>query len=158
MPSAELDEVDRGILHVLQQDARRITTQEIGEKVDVSASTVRNRIGTLERSGVIRGYHPNINYERAGYQLHLLFMCAAPATDREKLAREATGVKGVVRVDEIVGSEQNILVEAVAADTDQLGETHDGLAELGLTIAHSNIFRNRYVQPFNHFGIDRATD
>ncbi|WP_101295985.1 Lrp/AsnC family transcriptional regulator [Halegenticoccus soli] len=143
---------------MLQQDARRITTEEIGEEVDVSASTVRNRIGNLERSDVIRGYHPDINYELAGYQLHILFMCAAPAADREKLAREATDVKGVIRIDEIVGSEQNILVEAIAADTDQLGKTHNGLAELGLTIAHTNIFRNAYLQPFDHFGIERPTD
>jgi len=52
----QLDNVDRGILHELQVDARNRTAQEIADKVDVSASTVRNRIEALEANGVIEGY------------------------------------------------------------------------------------------------------
>jgi len=62
---ATLDEVDRGILFVLQRDARNITIQEITKKVEVSASTVRNRISKLEDTDIIEGYSPQINYEQA---------------------------------------------------------------------------------------------
>ena len=62
MSNGPLDDVDRGILYALQRDARNVT---IAEEVDVSASTVRNRIGRLEDIGVIEGYYPKINSERA---------------------------------------------------------------------------------------------
>jgi DNA-binding Lrp family transcriptional regulator len=68
----ELDEIDRGILHALQEDARHTTTEETGEAVGVSASTVRNRVEDLEASGVIRGYSPHVDYAGAGYDLNVL--------------------------------------------------------------------------------------
>jgi DNA-binding Lrp family transcriptional regulator len=74
----ELDNVDRGILHELQVDARNRTAQEIADKVDVSASTVRNRIEELEADGIIEGYHPKIDYEAADLPLQILFVCSAP--------------------------------------------------------------------------------
>lgn len=37
-----VDNVDMGILHLLQQDARSNTTSMIGEEVGVSSSTVGN--------------------------------------------------------------------------------------------------------------------
>jgi DNA-binding Lrp family transcriptional regulator len=40
----------------------------------VSASTVRNRIDRLEEAGVIEGYYPKINYERANFPLHVLLL------------------------------------------------------------------------------------
>lgn len=49
----ELDEVDRGILYLLQKDARHNTNKEIGDAVGVSPGTVRNRIENLEEAGVI---------------------------------------------------------------------------------------------------------
>lgn len=61
MDDNPLDDVDRSILHQLQLNARQTDT-EIAEKVDVTSTTVRNRLDKLEGKGVIRGYHPEINY------------------------------------------------------------------------------------------------
>ena len=69
-----LDDVDRGILHILQGNAREATAADMGDKVGTSASTVRNRIEYLEE-GVIRGYHPELDYEAAGFDLHLFIVC-----------------------------------------------------------------------------------
>lgn len=65
----DLDNVDRGILHLLQLDARHTTVQEIGDKTEVSPCTVRNRIEQLETDGVITGYKPTIDYESANLPL-----------------------------------------------------------------------------------------
>lgn len=48
----ELDNVDRGILHELQYEARNRTAKEIADRVAMSASTVRNRITELEDDGI----------------------------------------------------------------------------------------------------------
>lgn len=76
--ASELDNVDRGILHLLQVDARNTTAKEIAEKTGVAASTVRNRIEQLEANGVITGYHPKIDYEAANLPLKVLFVITAP--------------------------------------------------------------------------------
>lgn len=65
-PNMSLDDTDKAILYLLQHDARGITTTEMGDRVGVSASTVRNRIENLEERNVLRGYHPVVDYDKAG--------------------------------------------------------------------------------------------
>jgi DNA-binding Lrp family transcriptional regulator len=152
--AADLDEVDRGILYLLQQDARRLTTREMAEQVDVSASTVRNRIEKMEEAGVIRGYYPDVDYDETGFQLHMVFMCSAPSVDRERLAREARDVSGVVSIQEVLDGKENVQIEAVGTDTDDLGRLSDELSALGLDVLHSKVLKSHHVQPFDHFGQD----
>ncbi|ADJ13844.1 Lrp/AsnC family transcriptional regulator [Halalkalicoccus jeotgali] len=92
-----LDEIDRGILYMLQENARTTTHDEISAEVGVSPSTVRNRIGQLEEAGIIEGYMPKIDYERAGFPLHVQLVCTA-SSERSQRAQEALTVNGVVNV------------------------------------------------------------
>lgn len=147
----ELDNVDRGILHELQLDARNRTAQEIADKVDVSASTVRNRIEQLEDGGVIEGYHPKIDYEEANLPLQILFVCTAPPTERSELVEEILDVRGVVDVRETLTGRRNLYVEAVGTGTSDTVRITDAIHEIGLSIESSEILRQRRVQPFNHF-------
>src|SRR5688572_30461685 len=50
-----LDEVDRKIIELLRQDARR-TVKDIAARVHLSAAPVKRRIERLERAGYILGY------------------------------------------------------------------------------------------------------
>lgn len=153
----ELDEVDRGILHMLQQDARNNTTREIGDAVGVSAGTVRNRIEKLEETGVIRGYLPNINYEEAGFQLSILFTCTAtePSTT---LAADILDQHGVITVRKLLAGEENYHVGVVGTDTDDVSEIANTIRECGLEIVRSEVLDEECVQPFNHFGKEIAQD
>ncbi|WP_254523175.1 Lrp/AsnC family transcriptional regulator [Natrinema caseinilyticum] len=146
-----LDEVDRGVLYALQRDARNITIQEIADEVAVSASTVRNRIDKLEGSNVIEGYAPQINYERAGFPLKLLFVCTADPDSRSTAAREILEVGGVIDVNEMVTGERNLHVQAVATATNDLTRMTAQLNEYGITIHSSEIITNHYAQPWGHF-------
>jgi DNA-binding Lrp family transcriptional regulator len=96
-----LDDLDRQILYQLQADARRTSSGDIAERMDVSSSTVRNRIARLEEQGVIRSYHADVDYERAGFQLYTQIVCTAPIPERETLAETALEVSGVVEVQEV---------------------------------------------------------
>ena len=49
------DEIDRAILGLLAQDARR-SFNDIGALVGLSAPAVKRRVDRLEETGVIRGY------------------------------------------------------------------------------------------------------
>lgn len=147
----ELDNVDRGILHELQLDARNRTAQEIADKVDVSASTVRNRIKELESDGIIEGYHPKIDYEKANLPLQVLFVCSAPPTRRSEIVEQILNIRGVVDVRETLTGKRNLFVEAVGVNTADTVRMTDAMHEMGLSIESSELLRQRRVQPFNHF-------
>lgn len=148
---ADLDDIDHGILYMLQQDARNTTAQEIAERVGVSASTVRNRINQLEAVGVIRGYMPEIDYESANLPLRVLFVCTAPATERSELAEKVMGVQGVIDLREMMTGRRNVHVEVVGTSTADITRISDAIHELGLQIESSELLKERRIQPFNHF-------
>ena len=151
MADKPLDDLDKIIIHALQGDARHTSASTIAEGLDVTASTVRHRIRKLEDRDVIRGYHLDVDYERAGFQLHTLIVCTAPITERESLAREAMGVPGVVSIQEIMTGAENVLVNAVGIDHDDLSRIGQDLNELGLEIVDEDLVRNYYYQPFHRF-------
>ena len=151
MGEVVLDDVDRGILFLLQEDARNTTIADIAERVEVSDSTVRNRIEHMEEAGVIEEYSPRIDYEKAQYPLHVLFVCSASAENREALARDALDRHGVVDVREMLTSRNTIHVEVVATGTRNLTEISNDLATIGFEIESSEILTNHYTRPWAEF-------
>lgn len=55
-----IDEKDNEIVNILLRDGR-ISFSDIGEKVGLSRTAVKNRIAALEKSGIISGYRAVIN-------------------------------------------------------------------------------------------------
>lgn len=151
MKDGELDSVDKSILYYLQQDARHTSSSDIAEKLDLSPSTVRTRLGKLERSGIVKGYHIDIDYDLAGYPLYTKIICTAPVTDRDRLADEAKGVDGVTAVREIMTGKRNVYVNAIGQSHDDLNRIAEELDGLGLDIVDEQIIRDEYVCPYQGF-------
>jgi DNA-binding Lrp family transcriptional regulator len=151
MRDGELDSTDRSILYYLQQDARRTSSNDIAERLGLSASTVRTRINKLEDSGIIRGYHIDIDYDLAGYPLYTKIICTAPVTDRDVLADRAREVHGVTAVREIMTGKRNVYVNAIGRTHDDLNRIASELDELGLDIVDEQIIRDEYVCPYYGF-------
>jgi len=154
MPDRDLDELDRTILHALQSDARKLSTSTLAERMDVAASTVRTRIRALEDDGILTGYHAAVDYEAAGFQLHTLITCNAPIPERERLAREAVEVEGVVAVREVMTGTENVHVEVVGRDGDDLSRIGRELDELGLEVEDEDLIRNEYVHAYSGFATE----
>ena len=152
----QLDNVDRGILYMLQLDARNTTSQEIADKVGVSASTIRNRIERLEDDGVVKGYHPEIDYERANLPFRVMFVVTAPATERSEIVEKLMDVQGVVDVREMLTGRRNIHVEVVGQTTEDIVRITDAIHEMGVDVESSEIMKQRRQQPFNHFYFSEA--
>ncbi|MCF6370513.1 Lrp/AsnC family transcriptional regulator [Rhizobium halophilum] len=64
----KLDKFDLGILKVLQHDARA-TNVDVAEHVNLSPSPCLRRTRLLEQSGIIRGYHADIDRQAVGLEL-----------------------------------------------------------------------------------------
>lgn len=146
-----LDELDRYIIYALQVDARHTSSSDIADRMGVSASTVRNRIARLEEDGVIRGYHADIDYEEAGFQLYTLIICTAPIPEREEYVEQALEVEGVVDVQEVMTGEENVLVTAVGKDGDDLTRIGRELSAIGLQVVDEDIIRSHHTHPYHQF-------
>lgn len=149
-----LDELDQHIIHELQAEARHTSSSDIAERAGVSASTVRNRISRLEELGIIRGYHADVDYQRAGFQLYTLIVCTAPIPEREELTQDALDVPGVVGVQEVMTGHENVLVTAVGEDGDDLSRIGRELSAIGLQLADEDVVRNQYHHPYHGFAPD----
>src|SRR6056297_1946598 len=101
MSDTELDDVDREILHALQEDARGQSSGEIAERTEASSSTVRKRIQRLESEGVLKGYSADIDYQASGYPLRMLLFCTASIAERGELVDDILDIPGVVSVQEL---------------------------------------------------------
>lgn len=154
MSTYKLDAVDRGILHLLQQDARNITPVDMAEKLPVSDGTVRNRIEQMESHGVIERYVPKLDYEKAGFSLEVVFTCTAPIHEQKKLAEAALETHRVINVREMLASDGNVQVIAVATNLEDVMTVATNLVELGFRIDAQRLTLSERVRPFNHFGED----
>src|SRR3954467_3933441 len=64
---ADIDEIDRQIIALLRDDARR-SFQDIGGHVALTAPAVKRRVDRLRRDGVIRGFTTLIDPRSFGWQ------------------------------------------------------------------------------------------
>ncbi|HEX2196123.1 MAG TPA: Lrp/AsnC family transcriptional regulator [Actinomycetota bacterium] len=60
-----MDSIDRRIVALLEKDAR-LTYGEVGQRVGLAASSVHDRVRKLERTGVLRGYRADVDFEAVG--------------------------------------------------------------------------------------------
>lgn len=151
MTPHEIDEVDRVILHALQEDARHLSSDEIGERAGIAGSTVRKRIQRLEEEGLIEAYRAEVDYQAAGYPLRMLLFCTASIADRGKLLPEILGLDGVVSVQELVTGERNLLVTVVGTSDDEITEVAENLLGMGLKITDEVLVRRDVSAPFARF-------
>lgn len=63
-----MDEVDISILKELNKDARK-SFRDIAATISVSPGTVYNRVERMEKDGVIKGYAPVVDPDKAGYTM-----------------------------------------------------------------------------------------
>ncbi len=66
--AVDLDEIDRTILRLLQENART-PNAEIGRTVGLSGQSVQERIRKLELAGIVRGYEVNLDAAALGLEV-----------------------------------------------------------------------------------------
>ncbi|MEF8901566.1 MAG: Lrp/AsnC family transcriptional regulator [Halovenus sp.] len=158
MPPHNLDEVDMTILYLLQKDARNYSAAEIAEEVDVTPSTVRNRIQALREDGIIDKFVPVIDYERAGFPFRVLIVCTAPVSERKELVQKAKAIDGVTFVRELMTGTRNVHVAVAAADSETITEIGNSLNDIGLGIETKEQIVSDSFQQFEKFGTYRRDE
>lgn len=115
-----IDEIDRQILLILQQNART-SNAEIARQIDMAPSAVLERIRRLESRGVIQGYEARINPEALG--LGVLAFVFVRSTDFDGEAKTAELLSRISEVQEAhhIAGEDCFLLKVRAKDAKTLG-------------------------------------
>jgi Lrp/AsnC family leucine-responsive transcriptional regulator len=114
-----IDEIDRQILNILQQNART-PNAEIARQVGMAPSAVLERIRKLETRGVIRGYEVRIDPEALGLNLTAFVFVRAEDAGGERTGEALAQIPEVQEVHHIAG-EDCYLVKVRVADAKRLG-------------------------------------
>ena len=92
-----LDDIDRGILRLLQKDAK-LTNKEIAQQLDLSVTPIYERIKRLERSGYITGYTARLDRELLGFRLQAFCNVSLQEHQTEYLQRFERDVRKLPEV------------------------------------------------------------
>lgn len=68
-----IDRFDEKIIEELLLDSRS-SLRDIGKKVKLSASSVRNRMARLKELGVVRRYTVDVDWRKMGYDIQVLLL------------------------------------------------------------------------------------
>jgi len=119
-----IDEIDRRILELLQEDAR-IANAAIARDVGLAPSAVFQRIRKLEDSGVIRGYHAHLDPASLGQGLMAFIAVQTGEGARaRKTAEMLSSIPEVLEVHRVVG-EDCFLLKVRVRDAEALGALLD---------------------------------
>jgi len=114
-----LDRIDRRILHDLQEDGR-MTNVELAKRAGISAPPCLRRVRALEKAGLIKGYHADINAEALGYGVTVFAQVGLSSQAEADLkAFEALMASyPEVRECHMLAGEADFLLRIVAVDWD----------------------------------------
>lgn len=115
----ELDEIDLGILSLLQDNCR-ISLAKIGEQVGLSAPSVIERVKKLEDVGLIRGYHALLDAKRLGMDV-TAFIGVSINHPRSisRFEEEVSTIDDVLECHHVTG-EYTLLLKAKTLNTSSL--------------------------------------
>jgi Lrp/AsnC family transcriptional regulator, leucine-responsive regulatory protein len=100
-----IDETDRRILELLQEDAR-ISNAEIARQVNLASSAVFQRIRKLEERSIIRGYTTRLNAKSLGYGLVAFVQIkTAFGAKAEEVTRQLASIPEVFECHRVVGED-----------------------------------------------------
>jgi Lrp/AsnC family leucine-responsive transcriptional regulator len=128
---ALLDATNLRLLAELQANAR-LTLAELGRRVRLSSPAVAERLGRLERSGVVRGYRADIDPRALGLSLTAVVRIRPAPGQLGNVAELARRTDEVVECDRITG-EDCYIARAHVRDVGHLEEVIDRFAALGQT-------------------------
>jgi DNA-binding Lrp family transcriptional regulator len=103
-PVVALDEIDLKLLGFLLEDAR-LSQRALARAIGMSPPAIADRVARLEASGVIKGYHADLNYAALNRPMTVIVGVVTERSDTQRsLAKRLIEVPEVERVDIVTGS------------------------------------------------------
>jgi DNA-binding Lrp family transcriptional regulator len=135
----DVDAFDLRLLMVLQEDAR-LTNQQIGERIGLSASQCSRRRSALEAAGLIRGYRAELAAEALGLRVLAFIQVTLTAHSGDNSRRFRSLLARVEEIQEAYAmtGDTDYLLKAIVPDL-------EGLSRLinETLLAHNSVARVR---------------
>ena len=126
-----LDDINIRLLDELQRDGRAAFA-ELGRRVGLSAPAVAERVGRLEREGIITGYRAEVDARAIGYSLAAVVRIRPFARQIHKIPEIAEQTPEIVECERITGEDCFLLRLHVRA-IDDLEAVLDNFTPFGQT-------------------------
>ena len=119
MRRVKLDRIDRRILHDLQTDGR-MTNVELARRAGISAPPCLRRVRALEKAGLIKGYHAEVNAEALGFAVTVFAQVGLSSQAEADLKSFEALMASYLEVREchMLAGEADLLLRIVATDWD----------------------------------------
>lgn len=120
-PHHPLDEIDRSLLRLLMANAR-MSNSRLALGANVAESTAHTRVAAMVESGVIQGFHADLDLVAVGLPIHSLILVRLHDHARPQLRDEAHRLSkcaGVLQVLFLAGR-YDLAVRVAAATPDDL--------------------------------------
>ncbi len=119
MKKVKLDDIDRRILHDLQ-DSGRMTNVELARRAGISAPPCLRRVRALEEAGYVRGYHADIDPAKLGFNVTVFAHVGLSSQAERDLVAFETLMRTWPEVREchMLAGETDFLLKVVAVDWD----------------------------------------
>jgi DNA-binding Lrp family transcriptional regulator len=123
MAAINFDAIDLKLLSELQENGR-ITNVELASKVGLTAPPCLRRMRTLEQSGVIKGYHAEIDPATLGYSIMVFAMVSLKSQAEADLRAFEEHVRSLPNVREchMLNGEIDFILKIVAHDLQSFQE------------------------------------
>ena len=117
MAGHKLDPIDRRILAELQADGR-MTNVELASRVGISAPPCLRRVRALEESGLIRGYHADVNARDLGFEVRVFAMVGLSSQAEADLSAFEARARSwsLVRECHMLNGEIDFILKCVSPD------------------------------------------
>jgi DNA-binding Lrp family transcriptional regulator len=109
VPTKLLDDLDVAILRRLNQDARK-SFRDIARELEVSISTVSNRVKRLESEGIILGYAPILDEKKLGYDVLAVIGVRISKGKLLEVQRKIAREDKVVEVYDVTGEYDSVII------------------------------------------------
>ncbi|MFK8023298.1 MAG: Lrp/AsnC family transcriptional regulator [Ilumatobacter sp.] len=117
----KIDRKNLEILRELQSDAR-VSNRAIAEKIDMSPSSTLERTRELERSGVVSGYHADVDLRALGREIEALVSVRVSPKNRERVDAVVGAIWELPETIAVslLSGEIDLIVHVAVASTDHL--------------------------------------
>jgi len=130
---SNLDHTDRRIAAILQADGK-VSYQELGEAVGLSAPAAFQRVRKLEEAGVITGYHARVDPQAAGKpMIAFVHVHLGPDVPLPQLLARWRRASGVLECHRLTGADRYLL-KLRLEDVSALSGFLDGARRAGCTV------------------------
>jgi len=129
--SYEIDEIDRKILEIIQQDAS-ISNSDLADKIALSASPCARRVKLLEESGLIRGKVTLLDPKAVGLPVNVFTQITLSRQRKNNLEMFEKSISEMSEIMEcyLITGDIDYLIRAVVPDLDGCHQFLDKLTAL----------------------------